>query len=226
MAKAGDATFTTTEETFRQKPVWHYGLIFKSRGAVEKLYPMRDTLDAYFTHENGLLTFASKHSNEGDYYSVDELDFSYKEEATHVHSKRYTRTRTKIDTVLVSEGNVYDMLSATLYLRTIKWEDLKIGSEVPFKVSIGRDLVNSAFRYEGQQVIERKGIKYKTRHFYVDVYDEAFTQSKAAGEVWIGDDENHIPIKVRAKLKIGAVEVFYKSSENLKFPMSCGIELD
>lgn len=46
-------------------------------------------------------------------------------------------------------------------------------------------------------------MKYRTRHFYIDIYDDAFTQSKEAAEIWIGDDENHIPIKIRAKLKIG-----------------------
>ena len=98
------------------------------------------------------------------------------------------------------------MLSATMYLRSLDWSRLQMGDERPFLIAVGRDVVHAAFRYEGQQVIEREGVKYRTRHFYVDVYDEAFTQSKAAGEVWIGDDENHIPIKIRAKLKIGAAE--------------------
>ena len=225
MAKAGEATFNTQETTYNGQAVWHYGLLFKSRGAVEKMYPMRDTLDAYISHQQGSLIYAQKHSDEGDYYSVDELGFTYKENKTFVASKRYTRTRTKIDTTLIAEGKVYDMLTATLYLRTLDWSKLKIGEEIPFRVAIGRDIVNSAFRYEGQQVVDRDKVKYKTRHFYVDVYDEAFTQSKAAGEVWIGDDENHIPIKVRAKLKIGAVEAYYKSSENLKYPLSCGIHI-
>ena len=100
------------------------------------------------------------------------------------------------------------MLAATMYLRALDWERMTIGSEYPFRVAIGRDLVNSAFRYAGQQVIEYKGKTYRTHHFYIDVYDEAFTQSKAAGEAWIDDDSNRIPVKLRAKLKIGAAEAY------------------
>lgn len=74
-------------------------------------------------------------------------------------------------------------------------------------MAIGRERINISFRYTGQQIVERsETLKYRTRHFYIDIYDDAFTQSKEAAEIWIGDDENHIPIKIRAKLKIGAVK--------------------
>ena len=54
---------------------------------------------------------------------------------------------------------------------------------------------------------------------------DAFTQSKAAGEIWVGDDDNRIPIKIRAKLKIGAAEVYFKSAKGLRYPLSCEVKL-
>ena len=39
----------------------------------------------------------------------------------------------------------------------------------------------------------------------------------------MGVDENHIPVKIRAKLKIGAAEVYYKDSYNLRAPLTCRI---
>lgn len=223
MAKAGEATLSVDKASFQNQPAWHYSLLFKTNGLFERVYRMRDTLACFYSYDKGRLQYSSKHSDDGDYYSIDELTFSYVKDQVLVHSKRYTPTRVKIDTLLTAEGNVHDMLSATMYLRSLDWNRLTIGHECPFLIAVGRDMVRTAFRYEGQQVIERDGVKYRTRHFYVDVYDEAFTQSKAAGEVWIGDDENHIPVKIRAKLKIGAAEVYYKSSRNLKYPFSCGI---
>lgn len=225
MAKAGEASLTVDKASFQNQPAWQYSLLFRTNGIFERIYRMRDTMACFYTYDKGLLQYSSKHSDEGDYYSVDELTFAYQNDKAHIHSKRYTLTRTKIDTTLIVEGNVHDMLSATMYLRSLDWSRLQMGDERPFLIAVGRDVVHAAFRYEGQQVIEREGVKYRTRHFYVDVYDEAFTQSKAAGEVWIGDDENHIPIKIRAKLKIGAAEVYYQSSENLKCPFSCGISV-
>ena len=213
MAKAGKAEFRMQADTWKGDSVWHYALRFHTTGLIERVFPMRDSLDCYFTKSDRLLQFASKHANDGDYYSVDDLRFTYGGKGTEVHSRRYTLSRTKIDTLLVAQQPVYDMLAATLYLRSLDWETLHIGREYPFQVAIGKDLVNAAFRYDGQQIVERDGRAYPSRHFFVDVYDEAFTQSQAAGEVWMLDSPAHFPLKVRAKLKIGAAEAYLLPEE-------------
>lgn len=223
MAKAGDASLSVEESNYLQKPAWKYSLFFKTQGMFEKIYSMRDTLHSYFSKGDGTLLFGTKHSNENDYYLIDDLNFSYNARETEIHSKRYTPSRLKIDTTMVTSNKTYDMLAATMLLRSLDWEKLQMEEAVPFCIAIGRDLVNASFRYTGQKIVERDGMKYRTRHFYIDIYDEAFTQSKAAGEAWLGDDQNHVPIKIRAKLKIGAAEVYYDSAKNLKYPFSCAI---
>ena len=222
-SKAGSATFKVAESHFEGEPAWHYSLLFRSAGIVEKLYRMRDTMECYYSKVPQLL-YSSKHSDEGDYYSVDELRFRY-EPANQVAiaSRRYTLKRVKIDTLLVAEAPVSDMLGGTLYLRALTEGELRSGSDFPLTVAIGRDLVTMRFRYSGQRIVEHKGVKYRTRHFYMDIEDEAFEEPKAAAEVWIGDDANHIPVKVRAKLKLGAVEAYFKEGRNLRAPMDCRV---
>lgn len=224
-SKAGQATFKVAESHFEGEPAWHYSLLFRSAGIVEKLYRMRDTMDCYYSKVPRLL-YSSKHSDEGDYYSVDELRFRY-EPANQVAiaSRRYTLKRVKIDTLMVAEAPVSDMLGGTLYLRALAAGRLQAGADFPLTVAIGRDLVTMHFRYSGQRIVEHKGVKYRTRHFYIDIEDEAFEQPKAAAEVWMGDDANHIPVKVRAKLKLGAVEAYLKEGRNLRAPMDCRVIL-
>lgn len=224
-SKAGQATFKVAESHFEGEPAWHYSLLFRSAGIVEKLYRMCDTMDCYYSKVPRLL-YSSKHSDEGDYYSVDELWFRY-EPANQVAiaSRRYTLKRIKIDTLMVAEAPVSDMLGGTLYLRALAAGRLQAGADFPLTVAIGRDLVTMHFRYSGQRIVEHKGVKYRTRHFYIDIEDEAFEQPKAAAEVWMGDDANHIPVKVRAKLKLGAVEAYFKEGRNLRAPMDCRVIL-
>lgn len=223
MPKAGVATLSVKETQYEGQPAWNYRLLFRSLGMIDKVYSMRDTMDCVFSQESRLL-LGSKRTNEGGYYSVDKLLFTYKGDSKiSVRSQRFNRVEMRIDTVLTAEGYVFDMLGATMYLRALDWTNMSMNDEFPFFIAIGRDVVKARFRYSGQQIVEHGDAKYRTRHFYIDIYDEAFTQAKAAAEVWIGDDENHIPIKIRAKLKIGAAEVYYKDGYNLRYPLSCRI---
>lgn len=223
MPRAGLAKLSVDKAAYKETPAYHYRLLFNTVGLFEKVFPMRDTMNCYFSKDM-LLLKSEKRSDEGHYYLVDDLHFSYKEDSIFAHSRRYNLEETKIDTTLhVSGKYMFDMLAATMYLRSLNWDTIQNGDEFPFIVALGRDLVNISYRYTGQQVVERGNVKYKTRHFYIDIFDEAFTQSKAAAEIWIGDDENHIPVRIRAKLKLGAAEVYYRESKGLRYPLNSRI---
>jgi hypothetical protein len=225
MSRAGKALFTLDSRQYDGQSAWRYRLLFHTTGLIDKFFSMKDTLSTFFSPEGHIL-FSSRNADEGGYYLVDEISFSPSGEETLSHSLRYTRTDTRIDTLLRSGRCTFDMLGSVMYLRSIDWEHLVPGREFPLEVVIGRDVVNVRFRYEGQAIVApSEKLKYRTRRFTIDVYDPAFTQSKAAAEVWIGDDANHLPIRVRAKLKIGAAEVYYRSSENLAHPLDCRVEI-
>jgi hypothetical protein len=223
MPKAGVARFSLKDAAYGNRRAWEYKLQFNTVGMFDRVFKMRDTLTTYFSPDNKLL-FSDKRTDEGGYYLADKITFSPLSGKTSVHSLRYGRAGLKIDTTFVVEGCVFDMMAVTMYVRAIDWENLKIKDEHPFRVVVGRDIVNVSLRYAGQAVIAPGShVKYRTHHFYIDVYDPAFEQSKEAAEVWIGDDPNHLPISVRAKLKIGAAEVFIKEAANLKYPFDSRI---
>ena len=225
MSRAGEARISFNSSDLNGQPASLYRMLFNTVGIIESVFKMRDTLDCYYNMDNVLL-YSTKHINEGGYYLIDDLTFSYTGQQTSVHSHRYTPTETKVDTNLtVTSGHVFDMLGATFFLRTLDWKNIKPGDSFPFTVAIGRDLVQASYRYQNQAIIERNNVKYRTHYFIIDIYDDAFTQTKAAAELWIGDDENQIPIKIRTKLKIGYAEVHYKGSSNLKAPLNCRVEL-
>lgn len=224
MPKAGQASIDFHKTNENKTPGYSYRLLFRTTGMFESIYKMRDTL-ASFHDKNMILTRSGKNSNEGGYYSIDKITFSYKDDHVSAHSLRYTPTRVRIDTILVAEGCTFDMMSSLLYLRSLDYKKLRNGDRFSFKVMIGRDVVNVGFNYKGQEILERDNAKFKTLHFTMDIYDEVFEQSESAAEIWIGDDENRIPVRLRAKLKLGAAEAYYTSSSGLKYPLNCRIEM-
>jgi hypothetical protein len=179
----------------------------------------------YLTKDKPRLLYSGKRTLEGGYYEMDDLSYSYKNNETHIHAIRKNRNRVKTDTVLVGGECVLDLLGSLMYARTFNWENFSAGHKYSLQVGMGKSLIHVSYRYEGQRIVERDKIKFRTRLFIVDIYDDAFTESKSAMEIWIGDDDNHIPVKIRAKLKIGAMETFYKSAQNLRYPLTCRIEM-
>jgi Protein of unknown function (DUF3108). len=224
MPKAGQASIDFLRTNEENSFGYSHRLLFRTTGMFETVYKMRDTLASF--HDNNMILIRSgKNSDEGGYYSIDKIRFSYEGDGVSAHSLRYTPTRVRIDTTLVAEGCTFDMMSSLLYLRSLDYANLKNGDRFSFKVMIGRDVVNVGFHYKGQEILERDNAKFKTLHFTMDIYDEIFEQSESAAEIWIGDDENRIPVRLRAKLKLGAAEAYYTSSSGLRYPLTCRIEM-
>ena len=225
MPRAGEARFSFNESEWQGQPASLYRMIFHTANIFEAIYKMRDTINCYYGLDNTLL-YGLKHTVESGYDLTDILTFSYIGEKTSVHSFRYTPTATKLDTTLtVASGHVFDMLGATFLLRTIDRHTVETGDVFACTVVTGKDLINTCFRYQGQAIVERDNYKYRTHYYIIDILDDAFSQTKASAELWIGDDDNYVPVKVRTKLKIGYAEVYLKSVANLKKPFDCRVQI-
>jgi hypothetical protein len=210
MSRAGEGILSFRETTFRGASASNYRLIFHTGKFFDSIYKMRDTIDCYYASDYSLL-YSSKRTNEGGYYLIDELTFSYSNPQTRIHTFQYTPEKVKIDTTLtIASGYVFDMLGVVFFLRTLAWTSLKTGDVFPLSVAAGHDLVQLSFRYQGQDIVKKDNVPYPALRFSVDIHDKAFTQSKSAAELWVSDDENHIPLKLRSKLKIGYAEIHYK----------------
>lgn len=231
MPKAGSVTLSIDNVNYNgnglkngnSEAAYRYRLLFRTTSMFDHIFRMRDTIDCHYSKEMQLLQ-SEKCVNEGGKYTVDDLRFTYKEGLTKVRSHRYNEVRTKIDTTLVSDVCMTDMLGATLFLRMQNTSSMSVGDVIPFRIAVGRDKINVRFRYAGQSIIERgDNVKFKTRRFYIDIFDEAFTETKEAIEVWISDDGNKIPVKIKAKLKIGSAEVHFKNITGNRYPLSSRI---
>ena len=224
LTRAGDAVFSYHADHSVPDAASRYRMLFKSTKFFDAFFKMRDTLSTYYNKDKELI-YSEKYSDEGNYYTIDLIKFSKGERNTSIHSIRYTPSGKRIDTILIATGEVTDLLGAIYYLRGVNRKMLKNGDTFPFTAAIGKDLVNVQYIYQNQQIVERGNQKYNTLYFKIDILDEAFESTKTSAEVWVGDDDNLLPIKVRSKLKIGYVEVYHKSSTSLAHPLTCCIPI-
>ena len=226
MAKAGTAEYRIQKATYRQQPAVKTRLTFRTTTAFDKIFKIRDTL---VTHLNlDLIPIHHKkflHEGKTEYVE----DIYYQQFGANYTQVRSMRTRggvIRFDTILSANTEGHDLLNTFLVIRQIDYNNLQIGQSFEFASFVGRDVVRMKIRYAGQTIIEKSEVeKYKTQKFNVDIIDKAFSESKNAVEIWVSDDLNHIPIKIKAKLKIGAAEIDLSSAENLKYPFDAKIEI-
>lgn len=192
---------------------WFQQVRFKTSGVFESIFPMRDTLEVL--HDPNKLPLRSeKRTDDGGYYSIDEITYNYSGDMTRVRMKRKTPTELKLDTLFVIKSSrvVADMQSAFNVIRAIDRSKIKLHYKLSFVIPVGEDIVPCEVVYAGREVYRMPdGQDKEVLRFFLNVEDEAFSKSTQSAELWLTDDEYLIPVKVRAKLKVGYAECVLSS---------------
>jgi len=221
MVRAGSAGFKIEESNYNGKKSYRSVLDFKTTSFFDKIFKMRDTLRSYITEDMHPL-YHSRSVHEGNYQFTEEVFFNkFTPEQTEARIKRVSMQQLRFDTILTYHSMTFDMLNLMLFIRTFNYSQMEPAHAKKISTFVGRAKVEVTVRNEGQSILEKNDtLKYKTYKIAFDFTDSAFNESKSAVEVWISDDKNRIPLKIRAKLRIGAAEVYLTSWKNLKYPLS------
>ncbi len=209
--KAGNAIFRMQKITNGNQ--WFQQLRFKTTGIFESVFPMRDTLEVLYDHAH-LPKRWEKRVDEGGYYLADEITYTYGDKKVQLRVKRRNATSLRIDTMVTVTHSkpIADMLSAFTLVRGIDRSKVKLNYREPFVVPIGRDMVSCEVVYAGREVMTLPGGQDKeVIKLFLNVADEAFSKKAQSAEIWVTDDEYVIPVKVRAKLKVGYAECVLSS---------------
>jgi len=226
MLKAGIANFKVTESAYDNKETFQSTLDFKTTAFFDKIFKMRDTLSSHIT-KNIQPLYHIRKIHEGNYQFTEELFFNnFSTNYSEVRVKRESRDMHKFDTILTSNSKCYDILNLILVICSLDYSSGGTAHAETVSTFIGKEKITVTARFEGQSIVEKsETLKYKTYKIALDFFDSAFNESKSAVEIWISDDENRIPIKIRAKLRIGAAEVYLTSWKNLKYPFTSEIKI-
>jgi len=221
MVKAGTANFNVVQSSYNNKNAFQSTLDFKTTAFFDKIFKMRDTLSSKITKDIQPL-YHIRTIHEGNYHFSEEIFFkTFSANYSEVRIKRESRNILKFDTTLSSKSKSYDILSLVHVICSFDYSKSGFDRTETISTFIGKEKITVTVRYEGQSVVEKSEThKYKTYKIALDFFDSAFNESKSAIEIWMSDDENRIPVKIRAKLRIGAAEVHLSSWKNLKYPFT------
>lgn len=214
----GWAQMSVNESTYKGQNCLKTDLLTYTNKRADHWFKMRDTLTCITTKDLVPIHFR-KAAEEGKRYTIDEVNFSYRNGKCIVDQQRTLRgnTEKRHDEMPVC---VYDMLSIMLQARSYDASDYKPGIKILFSMATGRAIEKQTLIYRGKKNYEAEnGTTYRCLVFSLVEYDKE-NKEKEVITFYITDDRNHLPVRLDMYLNFGSAKAFLTHIKGNKYPLT------
>ena len=215
IVNAGYATLEVKDATISGKKVYHaIGKGFTT-GMSKFFFKVEDLYESYFDKETGRPYRYVRKIDEGGYTKNQEGFFNQNEDRVLV--KDYKRKTEK--TIIVTD-NVQDIISSFYYLRNHPNIDkLKSGESISIDMFFDEEITKFKLKYVGRQDITTKFGTVSTMMFKPLVQTGRVFKEKESVTLWISDDNNKVPLRIKADLAVGSLKADLDEYKGLKYPL-------
>ncbi|MEO8534714.1 MAG: DUF3108 domain-containing protein [Flavobacterium sp.] len=211
---AGYATLEIKDATVNNKKVFHAVGKGYTTGMSKFFFKVEDLYESYFDKENGNPYRYIRKIDEGGYTKNQEGIFDQNENRILV--KDYKR---KSEKTIVITDNVQDIVSSFYYLRNHPNIDkLKSGESITIDMFFDEEITKFKLKYIGLQDITTKFGTVKTMVFKPSVQKGRVFKEDESLTLWITDDDNKVPIRIKADLAVGSIKADLDEYKGLKNP--------
>lgn len=214
LINAGYATLEVKEAVKNNKKVYHAIGKGYTVGMSRFFFKVDDAYESYFDKETGQPYQSVRKVNEGGYTKDQESFFN--QAKNQVVLKDYKDK--KENTFSVSE-NVQDVISMFYFLRNHPNVDkLKVGDAIAVDMFFDDETTKFKLKYLGKEDIKTKFGTASTLIFRPLVQSGRVFKEEESLTVWISDDANKIPVRIKASLAVGSIKADLDSFRGLKNP--------
>lgn len=214
MITAGYATLEVKEATINNKKVFYTVGHGYTAGMAKSFFKVEDHYQSFIDKTTSKPYQFLRKIDEGGYTKNQEGFFNQANNTVLV--KDYKNNTEK--TFSVSE-NVQDIVSSFYYLRNHPNIDkLKVNESIMIDMFFDEEVVKFKLKFVGRETIKTKFGKIKTMVFRPLVQSGRVFKEEESLTVWISDDENKIPIRIKASLAVGSLKADLETFKGLKNP--------
>jgi len=195
---AGYASIKVQASTLNTKPVYHIQGEGHTSGISKWFFYVEDYYQSYIDRSTQMPLRFIRKINEGGYTKDVQIDFNREALTARIWNKENNVKVTAEITPLTQ-----DLVSAFYYLRNSI--DIKEGYKFRMKF-LGREELKTRFG------------KVKTLKFRPYVEGGRVFKEKESVTVWVSDDQNKIPLLIKADLAVGSLKASLHEFKGLKYP--------
>ena len=184
----------------------------KSVGALNWFFKVEDRYETYVDEEAILPWKFIRHVREGGYELDRDIRFNQYLNTATVKQNGYKDYDV--------DPNTQDLLSAFYYARTLDMQDAEIGQEFIINTFFDREMYPLKFKFLGPEVVETNLGTFNCLKFRPMVEKGRVFKEEEDVTLWVSDDANKVPIRVKSDLLVGSIEMDLVEYENLVNPLN------
>ncbi len=176
-------------------------------------YKVRDKFDSYVDAEAVAPIKFTKSIQEDNYLDNDLVAFK------HAKKKLYG-TKGVLDMPQYTQ----DVISAVYYIRNIDFSNAKKGDTYPLDIYLDNKIYNLGFKYDGKETIKTDIGTVRCLKFVPTLVVDRVFKDKDDMTIWVSDDLNKIPVRVKANIAVGSIKVDITGYSGLKNEFSARVK--
>lgn len=211
---AGYATMEVKEATINSKKVFHVIGKGYTTGMSRFFFKVDDLYESYIDKETGNPYQYVRKIDEGGYTKNQEGFFN--QAGDKILVKDY---KNKTEKILEIPKNTQDIVSTFYYLRNYPTIDkIKPGEFVSVDMFFDDEITKFKLKFLGREDIKTKFGVISTLIFRPLVQSGRVFKEEESLTIWVSDDDNKLPIRIKANLAVGSIKADLESFKGLKYP--------
>ncbi len=212
LVTAGYATMKVENSTYNNQPVFHLKGFGETTGLSRLFFKVEDYYESLVDKETNLPYKFIRKIDEGGHTKDKTIDFDQSNQKAYVHNRKKD-VRTTLDT----DPNVHDMISSFYYLRNfLDTKNIKIGDEAKLTMFFDEENYPFKLRFLGRETIRTKFGKVSCLKFRPLVLAGRVFKEQESLTIWVSDDDNKIPVRIKASLAVGSIKADLVEFKGLK----------
>lgn len=212
--KAGNATLEVKEATFKNRAVCYVVGKGWTTGPIKWFFKVNDRYESYFDKATGRPYKFIRNISEGGHVKNRVIEFDYEKNLAFVNDLRH---KTKKTVAITSD--IQDMVSAYYYLRDhYDTQTIKVGHTVKLNMFFDNEIFGFKLKFLGRETINTKFGNINCLKFRPYVMAGRVFHEEESVTLWVSADNNKIPIKIKADLRVGSLRSDLVAFKGLKYP--------
>ncbi|MEL7003253.1 MAG: DUF3108 domain-containing protein [Bacteroidota bacterium] len=189
------------------RPCYKIDVFGRSVGMFDLFLRIRDNWGTYLDTSAIVTQKFYRIIEEGKYRKHEIVDFDQNVNVASVRTYDKKKHKWKPTEKFDIPSNVQDMVSGYYFLRTFDFRGLEEGEIINIDAFFDDEVYDFKIRYIGKEEVKTKLGRIRSVVFSPIMPENSLFDGEDAIRVWISDDANKVPLKIKAEMFVGSVEI-------------------